>query len=168
MTILDCSNLLFEFFLKNDCFNIEEHTTKLLTVVEDFDAFKATLLSTLEDFKRKGIVEESRFNDKAYYILKKGLSVQEQNIKISGETAMEISYAINGFCEDMEGSNEICNPSEISEADVKALLAIIRTITGMGQEECGEDGFICPDCLKEMQEEKDTENLSNELTDKDD
>ena len=39
----------------------------------------------------------------------------------------------------------------------------------MGQEgECGEDGFICPDCLKEMEEEKDAENLSNELTDKDD
>ncbi len=134
MTVLDASNLLFQFFLKNNSFCLEEDFIKLVTVSDVTERHKAAIVAALDSFEKNGIIKSTRIDDKYYYTLTKSLSALEQNVIISGETAVFIAERINAFCELLGGSNEVCNPSDIKEEDIKYLIIALDTLMNKSEE----------------------------------
>lgn len=124
MTISDASIKLYQWFFENDSF-CEANFIRLLSISESPESERASVLAALEEFEKNGVVKRVNFKENDYWILTKKFSAYEQNLSISPKTAFIIAEIINSYCDLIKNESEKCNPSSISEKDIKNLLIIL-------------------------------------------
>lgn len=125
MTISDASIKLYKWFFENDSF-CETNFVRLLTISESPESERASVLAALEEFEKNGVVKKVPFKGNDYWILNKKFDAYEQNLTISPKTGFIIAEIINSYCDLIENQSEKCNPSSISEKDLKNLLIIFN------------------------------------------
>lgn len=125
MTISDASIKLYQWFFENDSF-CETNFIRLLSISESPESERASVLAALEEFEKNGIVKKVHFKDNDYWILTKKFDAYEQTLTLSPKTAFIIAEIINSYCSLIENESEKCNPSSISEKDIKNLLIIFN------------------------------------------
>ncbi len=124
MTSLEASIELYKWFSENDSFCLEEDFKKVITITENLERDKASLLSALEDFVKNEMISRVEIKDTKYWILRKSFASFNQSVSISPDLAMGMSLILNKFHENMEAEIQQCDPSSLGEKDIKNLFGI--------------------------------------------
>ena len=132
MTILDASNKLLEWFVKNDTFcltsipNGKDDFNKIVLITERPDVDRAAFLAALDEIEKIGVIKKKSVDYNNYWILVKPLDSYEQTVTISGTTASIVAQIINQFCDVFKDDVDRCDAGRICEKDVKNLTNIIN------------------------------------------
>ena len=128
MTVFDASIKVYEWFSKNDSF-CESDFIKILTISETPEADRASVLASLENFEKAEMIKKISYKDHNYWILSKSFSTMNQDISITSNTAIIIAQLINQYCDALESDSDRCDPSNITEKDIKNILYILTEMT---------------------------------------
>ena len=120
MTVLDATSLLYEWFSRNDCFNLKEDFLKIVTITETPEADKSAVMCGLEKWKDMNMVE----NHGDYWVLNKKLSSLDHSVTICSDSALIINTFNTRYAEIIEDHAYACDPCNIQEKDVQYLLAL--------------------------------------------
>ncbi len=138
MNISEASSILMSWFFKHDSISNEQFN-EISPKKTPINEAEAGFSYALSEFEAKGFI--SKFigaNEKGgavfTYILKKPLIFTNQNIQISGHTAIAISNTVNSFYESVNDKENICNPIDITGADIEILLEIISILSEQNSE----------------------------------
>lgn len=134
MTILDATMGLFTFFEQNHCFEMNKNFSEVVPITDSPEQDKAAVQCALEEMEEYGVLKHNESNGTTYYVLKKSLDSNEQEVKIAPVTAVGIAKAINGFCHVIKDYKDECNPLEINEGDLQNLVFIIGFLAQSGSE----------------------------------
>ena len=138
MTILGASGHLYNWFRDNDSFCLEEDFIKIITITEEPDRDRATLLCALKKLEGMNMIsnEFSPLNHKQYWVLQKSFLTYEQSVSVSPDLAITISDIINKYCETTGNTVDVCDPTEIKEQDLKNLIYVANILVSeKGQDE---------------------------------
>lgn len=130
MTILEAQYVVLEHFVENttiDKGQLNQLCSKSKTrKAEDLAAF----LGALEDLVISGIIKkiekDKSIDSDAIWVLKKPLSLYEQNVIIDGQTAIEIANIIREFSDAIKSEDISANPLGIQQKDIIMLMQIIN------------------------------------------
>ena len=75
------------------------------------------------------MIKKINYKDNNYWILSKSFSSMNQDLSISSNTAIIIAQLINQYCDIVEDDSDRCDPSRITEKDIKNILYILTEMT---------------------------------------
>ncbi len=137
MTIHESDTILFQWFLQNDSFSIDENFQECYLPISNEDTIKLIALKSLDNYEKEGLV--SKLSDNLW-VLNKSLFSYKQVVEIPGELAMIMGEKINEYCHMYDDEENLCNPLSISLRDIENLFKIINTLEeDAGQIEFEED-----------------------------
>jgi len=124
MNIIECYQLLNEYFNKKACFNVNKNRKEIFLVSDDENAENAALVCALKEMEKANILRSCSLNGEDYWVLVKPLESFSQTLEISGLLAAGISSIINEMCEALGSESEKCDVMNITEKDLKNLIYI--------------------------------------------
>ena len=126
MTVLDASNSLVEWFLKNDCFCIEEDFNKIVLISENEERETAAVRAGLDKLIQLKLITRYEVHEKEYWVLSKPIEQYEQEVEINAALAKDIADVINEFCDEIEDQLDRCDSTDLSPKDIKNILLLCR------------------------------------------
>lgn len=126
MTVLDASNFLVEWFLKNDSFCIEEDFNKIVLISENKERETAAVRAGLDKLIQLKLITRYEVHEKEYWILSKPIEQYEQEVEINAALAKDIADVINEFCDEIEDQLDRCDSTDLSPKDIKNILLLCR------------------------------------------
>lgn len=126
MTVLDASNLLYEWFRSHDSFEINKDLKKLFPIVEDEETINVVLKLALAQLEQSNLITSQIYNEKKIYVLVKSFESYQQNVEISPWTSRWVAEQINDFCNLISDKTDLCTAAQINDKDVRNLVHIIR------------------------------------------
>lgn len=154
MTIQEASNQLFEWFEKEDSFEISRDIKKIVPI---FDLGQEEVVTiafriALEKLEEALLVCSKEYGDKKYYILDKHMDSFQQSIDLGPWTAKFLANEINEFCHLVDDNTDLCQTSSIQEKDIRNLVHIVafykQKVLEKEQIISGESTYIDPDMLE--------------------
>ena len=122
MTVLEASGELFNWFDKNDKFDLEEDISKLLKKPSKSD--KAAVKCALDEFEQMEVIRSTEISGEKIWGLKKDFGNFDQEVKLSPKSCHSISQLINAYRDILGVEEEQCDPASISSSDIDNLLLI--------------------------------------------
>jgi len=122
MTVLEASGELFNWFDKNDKFDLEEDISKLLKKPSKSD--KAAVKCALDEFEQMEVIRSTEISGEKIWVLKKDFGNFDQEVKLSPKSCHSISQLINAYRDILGIEEEQCDPTSISSSDIDNLLLI--------------------------------------------
>ena len=122
MTVLEASGELFNWFDKNDKFDLEEDISKLLKKPSKSD--KAAVKCALDEFEQMEVIRSTEISGEKIWVLKKDFCNFDQEVKLSPKSCHSISQLINAYRDIVGVEEEQCDPTSISSSDIDNLLLI--------------------------------------------
>ena len=122
MTVLEASGELFNWFDKNDKFDLEEDISKLLKKPSKSD--KAAVKCALDEFEQMEVIRSTEISGEKIWVLKKDFGNFDQEVKLSPKSCHSISQLINAYRDIVGVEEEQCDPTSISSSDIDNLLLI--------------------------------------------
>ena len=128
MNVIDAYQKLMEFFNEEQVFNLKEHRIKLvpITVTEEKD--EAAILCALKEMEKAGLIRTTTVNENSYWVLFKSIQSYPQTVEISAMTCAAIASVLNEICEKLGNESEKCDPSSVSEKDIKNLIYVASKV----------------------------------------
>lgn len=126
MTVLDASNSLVEWFLKNDSFCIEEDFNKVVLISENRERETAAIRAGLDKLIQLKLITRYEIHEKEYWVLSKPIEQYEQEVEINAALAKDIADVINEFCDEIEDQLDRCDSTDLSPKDIKNILLLCR------------------------------------------
>ena len=126
MTVQEASNHLFEWFEKNDNFEITKDLKKVVTILDNEEADTIAFKIALEDLEEAKLLASKEYGDRKFYILDKHMDSFQQSIELGPFTAKFLSGEINEFCSLIDDQTDVCQTSNIVEKDIRNLVHIIQ------------------------------------------
>jgi hypothetical protein len=126
MTVLDASNSLVEWFLKNDSFCIEEDFNKIVLISENEERETAAVRAGLDKLIQLKLITRYEVHEKEYWVLSKPIEQYEQEVEINAALAKDIADVINEFCDEIEDQLDRCDSTDLSPKDIKNILLLCR------------------------------------------
>lgn len=135
MTVIEASNLIFNYFKTNDSYRLDKDFNKVVTISSTPELDKLTISAALEKFVKtdlvtnKVIIDEQGKSEQVW-ILNRPLMSFEQMVKLSGEMSDRIASFLNDFSEGQtcENCGENCDecdyqvdPLQLTEKDIDQL-----------------------------------------------
>ena len=124
MNIIECYQLLNEYFNKKACFNVKKNRKEIFLVSDDENAENAALVCALKEMEKANVLRSCCLDGQEYWVLVKSLESFSQTLEISGLLAAGISSIINEMCQALGSESEKCDAMNITEKDLKNLLYI--------------------------------------------
>lgn len=124
MNIIECYQLLNEYFNNHSCFNIKKNRKEVILVSDDENSENAALICALKEMEKTNILRSCVIDGEEYWVLVKPLDSFSQTVEISGLVAAGIASVINEMCEALKSDSEKCDVLNISEKDFKNLIYI--------------------------------------------
>ena len=139
MNIMEASNKLYEFFLTNDCFVMEENVKDIIKITDDPARDKACLLGALKSLASVECITAVDQGDMTYWFLNRPAEALDQDVTLHGFTAQMVAETINSFCEHIQDPTDLCDAKSIQEKDIRNLLFITNYFIGVanGDEQKG-------------------------------
>src|SRR5438094_7713198 len=91
MTLQDINNKLFQYFVENDIFALEENTSDIFEVSIDAALERVALLKSLERFEEQKLVSRLEVDGKPVFLLNQPLQSSKQQVEIAEGTAGKIA-----------------------------------------------------------------------------
>ena len=135
MTVVAATNLLFEWFIKEDSFELEQDINKLILVSDHPNRDKAAVMASLEELSTKEIVAKSSVEGRCFWILKQPFSTYNQTVEIPPMTALAISDLINNFCEVIQDDTDVCDSTNIMSKDINNIVLITEHLSSMNKDQ---------------------------------
>lgn len=124
MNIIECYQLLNEYFNKKACFNVKKNRKEIFLVSDDENAENAALVCALKEMEKANVLRSCSLDGQEYWVLVKPLESFSQTLEISGLLAAGISSIINEMCQALGSESEKCDSMNITEKDLKNLIYI--------------------------------------------
>jgi hypothetical protein len=124
MNIIECYQLLNEYFNNHTCFNVKKNRKEVILVSDDEDSENAALICALKEMEKANVLRSCSLNGEDYWVLVKPLESFSQTIEVSGLVAAGIASVINDMCQALGSDSEKCDVLNISEKDLKNLIYI--------------------------------------------
>jgi hypothetical protein len=124
MNIIECYQLLNEYFNNKSCFNVKKNRKEIFLVSDDENAENAALICALKEMEKANVLRSCVVNGEDYWVLVKPLESFSQNVEISGLVAAGMASVINNMCQALESESEKCDVLNITEKDLKNLIYI--------------------------------------------
>ena len=124
MNIIECYQLLNEYFNKKACFNVKKNRKEIFLVSDDENAENAALVCALKEMEKANVLRSCSLDGQEYWVLVKPLESFSQTLEISGLLAAGLSSIINERCQALGSESEKCDAMNITEKDLKNLLYI--------------------------------------------
>lgn len=124
MNIIECYQLLNEYFNNHNCFNIRKNRKEVILVSDDECSENAALVCALREMEKANIIRSCTLEGQEYWVLIKPLDSVCQTVEISGLVAAGIGAIINEMCKALGSDSEKCDVLNISEKDLKNLIYI--------------------------------------------
>jgi hypothetical protein len=130
MTILEASNLIYDFFGKQDDVLLSRDFNKIILISPDKEKDKAILTLALESFEKMEIVESCPYQPKIsspiekLWVLKRPITAYPQDIKLPYSFCKQMGDFINLYCEKFDFKGSMCDIKSIKEKDMENLLSI--------------------------------------------
>lgn len=125
MTVFDASLKLYEWFSGNDAFT-EKDLIKVMPITETPEKDRAAFFLALKNFEQNEMISLHQSGEDKTWVLKRCFAASDQSIVISYITAIQVSHVINSFCDMSKNETDRCDPTKITEDDVRNLVAIIH------------------------------------------
>lgn len=129
MNIIECYQLLNEYFNKKACFNVKKNRKEIFLVSDDENAENAALVCALKEMEKANVLRSCSLDGQEYWVLVKPLESFSQTLEISGLLAAGISSIINEMCQALGSESEKCDSMNITEKDLKNLIYIASKVT---------------------------------------
>ena len=129
MTVIDAYQLLNEHFNTNTVFSLKKNKTEVIVISDDEDGENAALLCALVEMEKGGILRSSEIGGEKYWVLYKALESFSQTLQISAFVAAGIASVINNICDKLGTDSEKCDPSDVSEKDLKNLIYMASKVS---------------------------------------
>lgn len=127
MTVIEATSLLFKFFSEGEYFEMGRHFSDVVLISEDRGLEEAVVEAGLDSLENMGVIVKKESKDnKTYWILIKPLAYYEQKVEVTPDVALRISTLLNEVCAKLNNTDELCDPTNISNND----LANLATIAG--------------------------------------
>ena len=126
-TIQDITNKLFQYFIENNAFDLEQNHSNIFEVSIDAHLERAALLKSLEKFEEQKLVTRLDVNNTPIFLLNQPLQSFKQQVEISGATAAKIANVVNSWVEENRKADYSVNSMEINECSIQVLLHIAET-----------------------------------------
>jgi len=129
MTILESSELLLQWFQRNDSFNFEDNFKELIPnyLSETPEADKASILCALKSLEENKAVKCSIVNKQEYYVLIRPFETMEQNVSIGYNTILVLTEITRKTSENTNNKDMLIDPLNITEKDILVVLNILMT-----------------------------------------
>src|SRR5438477_11358379 len=128
MTLQDINNKLFQYFVENDTFALEENTSDIFEVSIDAALERVALLKSLERFEEQKLVCRLEVDGKPVFLLNQPLQSFKQQVEISGRTAGTIANVVNSWLKENGKADYLVNPLDgITEWSIQVLLHIAES-----------------------------------------
>jgi hypothetical protein len=134
VTVQDANLIMYEWFSKSNSFT-EKELIKILKISESPDEDKAAIMASLVEFEKNGWVKKVLFGNKNYWILNKPFTAFEQSVAVSAPTAQAIAEMINKTCEILNLEKEKCDPTNLTDKDLRNLVSICWNLSEKKTEE---------------------------------
>ena len=126
MTVQEASNYLFEWFEKNDNFEISKDLKKVVTILDNQEADTIAFKIALENLQEANLLSSKEYAEKTYYILEKHMDGFQQSVDVGPLTARFLAAEINEFCTIIDDQTDSAEIANIQEKDVRNLVHIIQ------------------------------------------
>ncbi len=124
MNILEASQELLNWFSKNDSFSIKTNFSAITKKSNLSPIEEAAINLALSELEKIEFVSKYHVGEECLWILKRPLNLLSQNVEISGMVALHVSNVINNFFSLSEEKDNLCDSTNISEADIMKLVEI--------------------------------------------
>ena len=124
MNIIECYQLLNEYFNSKSCFNVKKNRKEIFLVSDDENSENAALICALKEMEKANVLRSCVLSGEEYWVLVKPLESFSQNVEVSGLVAAGIASVINNMCQELESESEKCDVLNITEKDLKNLIYI--------------------------------------------
>ena len=126
-TVQRITNKLFQYFIDNNAFDLEENHSDIFEVSIEPELERAALLKSLEKFEEQKIVTRLDVDGKTVFLLNQPLQSFKQQVEISGATAGKIANVVNTWLAENGKADYLVNPMEINEWSIQVLIHIAET-----------------------------------------
>ena len=131
MTVLEASAQLYQWFSEKDAFSLNKDYNKLILISENPEADIAAIECSLESLEEMGVIKSKEIDEEKYWVLIKKFSSIEQSVNISAPTALHLHTIVQMYTEVLGlESKYACDPTDIKEVDIKALLSAVEVLAG--------------------------------------
>jgi len=108
---------------------LKKNKKEVIVISDDEDDENAALLCALVEMEKGGILRSSEIGGEKYWVLYKALESFSQTLQISAFVAAGISSVINNICDKLGTDSEKCDPSDVSEKDLKNLIYMASKVS---------------------------------------
>src|SRR6266550_1256062 len=123
-TLQDITNKLFQYFIDNSLFSLEENHSDIFEVSIERELERAALLKSLEKFEEQKLVSQLEIQGQLVFLLNKPLQQYSQTIQISGQTACRVANTVNNALIRSGNSEQSVNSMELNERAIEMLLRL--------------------------------------------
>ena len=127
-TVIEIQTKLFEYFSIHNTFEIERDFDDIITISLDRERDKIAIAMALELFIKNEVINCMVSKGKAYYILIRPFAASKQTLDLNGDTLQAISKTINSYCEVINDKENLVNPLNITERDIRNLVFICHKL----------------------------------------
>ena len=129
MTVIEYSAALIKYFSANDCLYLAasgvDDFSKVILISENKSKDIAGLEAALSSLEQAELVKKQVDKKGTYWILNKPFTSYEQTVVIDSQLALSIAEVINNFCENQSDRTDVCDPSKISQKEIRNLVLLI-------------------------------------------
>jgi hypothetical protein len=129
VNVIESYQLLLEYFNTNTVFNIKKNRKEAILVSDNEAEENASLTCALKEMEKAGILRSCTIENEQYWVLFKSIESFNQTIELSGLVCAGIASVINDICDKLKRTSEKCDPSSISEKDLKNLIYLASKAT---------------------------------------
>jgi hypothetical protein len=129
VNVIESYQLLLEYFNTNTVFSIKKNRKDVVLVSDDESAENASLSCALKEMEKAGILRSCAIENDQYWVLFKSIESFNQTVELSGLVCAGIASVINDMCDKLERQSEKCDPSNVSEKDLKNLIYLASKTT---------------------------------------
>jgi len=135
MTVVDATNMLFDWFSENDSFELEKDFMKIIAVTETPEEDRSAFLCALDGFERNEFVKSVEYKEVRRWVLAKSYSSYEQTISVGPDTCQGVALIINTMCDTIGQHTDRCEVTNIVEKDIRNLVGLTNYMTNQQGEE---------------------------------
>ena len=121
-TIPDITNKLFQYFIENYAFDLQQNQADIFAVSIEPELERAALLKSLEKFEEQQLISRLEIQGQLVFLLNKSLQQYSQTIQISGQTACRVASTVNNALMRDGNYEESVNSMELNERAIEMLL----------------------------------------------
>jgi len=135
MTVIEATSLLFKFFSVSEDFEMGRNFSDVVLISENRGLEEAVVEAGLDSLVEMGVLVKKESKDNTYWILVKPLAYYEQKVEVTPDVAMRVSSLLNEVCAKLNNSDELCDPTNITNNDLANLVTIADRVFSESEKE---------------------------------